>query len=56
MHKKKKKIKKLLNPNGKTPDLSKYNDFSEYIEGKKELGYMSESDADDIPEAKVDFE
>lgn len=52
-------MKKLLR-NNKTMNLAKFNNFGDFLNGNNKLsnlsGYQSESDADDVPDNKVDFE
>lgn len=52
-----KNMKKLLRSK-KPPNLSKFNSFSEFLNSKKTLnsGNVSESEAEGIPDAKVEFE
>lgn len=47
-----KSIKKLIN-NKKIPDMSKFNDLADFILHKKSSGFSSESEIDDLPEAKI---
>ena len=47
-----KSIKKLIN-NKKIPDMSKFNDLADFILHNKSSGFSSESEIDDLPEAKI---
>ena len=47
-----KSIKKLIN-NKKIPDMSKFNDLADFIMHNKASAYSSESEMDDLPEAKI---
>ena len=47
-----KTIKKLVN-NKKIPDMSKFNDLADFILHNKSSGFSSESEIDDLPEAKI---
>jgi len=47
-----KSIKKLIN-NKKVPDMSKFNDLADFILHNRSSGFSSESEVDDLPEAKI---
>ena len=47
-----KSIKKLIN-NKKIPDMSKFNDLADFIMHNKASAYSSESEIDDLQEAKI---
>ena len=47
-----KSIKKLIN-NKRIPDMSKFNDLADFIMHNKSSAYSSESEIDDLPEAKI---
>lgn len=47
-----KSIKKLIN-NKRIPDMSKFNDLADFIMHNKASAYSSESEIDDLPEAKI---
>lgn len=47
-------IKRLVN-NSRLPNLSRIGDIADYILGKKQGYYSSESEADDLPNSKVEL-
>lgn len=52
-----KNLKKIIKQDKKTPNLSKFNSFADFVSNKKTLsGFASESDADELPDSKIDVE
>lgn len=52
-----KNVKKIIKQDKKTPNLSKFNSFADFVSNKKTLsGFASESDADELPDSKIDVD
>ncbi|KAL4499731.1 hypothetical protein ABPG72_017271 [Tetrahymena utriculariae] len=52
-----KNVKKIIKQDKKTPNLSKFNSFADFIQNKKAVGgFASESDADELPDSKIDIQ